>query len=285
MTPPPDATPRPAEPGLFAALVDDAAVFPPGNAPLPDAVRLHRRHRREWYAGLVGPLLVPASAVGELAGLAEDSDPVRVVLIGRPGVPAEEVLGSVTALAAADGLEVVGVERGWTPNWRDTDFGGLPQSLEVPRGPEQAAALADIAADASDSVPLQAKFRTGATDVWAWPGEAELAEFVRGAIDHDLGFKLTGGLHHVVRGTHDGEEQHGLLNVLLAVRWALNGEDVDELVPVLAERNLEVLVPQVTRMSAADASIVRAFFTAYGCCTVTDPLGELAGLGLVQEPA
>jgi hypothetical protein len=27
---------------------------------------------------------------------------------------------------------------------------------------------------------------------------------------------------------------------------------------------------------------VRAFFTAYGCCEVTDPIGELTTLGLVQ---
>ena len=41
-------------------LVDDAAVFPPGNAALPDAVAAHREHRAAWYADLVGPLLVPA---------------------------------------------------------------------------------------------------------------------------------------------------------------------------------------------------------------------------------
>jgi hypothetical protein len=88
-----------------------------------------------------------------------------------------------------------------------------------------------------------------------------------------------------VRGTYDGEEQHGILNVLVAVRWALNGDDVDELVPLLAERDPAVLVEHVTRMSAADASIVRAFFTAYGCCGVTDPINELAALGLLEGPA
>ena len=35
-------------------------------------------------------------------------------------------------------------------------------------------------------------------------------------------------------------------------------------------------------MSAADAAIVRAFFTAYGCCEVTDPIGELTTLGLIE---
>lgn len=272
---------RPAEPALFAGLVDDAAVFPPGNAALADAVRLHRGHRTSRYAASVGPLLVPASAAFELVGLV-DGEPLRVGVIGRPGTAASEVADAVAVLRRAPGVEVAGVELGWTPDWRATDLGPLPRTLEVPRGPQQAEAVADIAADASDTVVLQAKFRTGATETWAWPDELELATFVRTAIDHDLGFKLTGGLHHVVRGTYDGQEQHGLLNVLVAVRWALNGEEADQLAPLLAERDPEALVPQVTRMSAADAAIVRAFFTAYGCCEVTDPLGELTTLGLIQ---
>jgi hypothetical protein len=272
---------RLAEPALFASLVDDAAVFPPGNAPLPEAVRRHRLHRSSGYAACVGPLLVPASAAADRGPLL-DGQPLRVGVIGRPGTPGVDVAAAVQQLQATDGVEVAGVELGWTSDWRDTDLGDLPRSLEVPRGEDQVTALADIATDAPDSAQLQAKFRTGATDAWAWPDEAELATFIRTAIDHDLGFKLTGGLHHVVRGTHDGQEQHGLLNVLATVRWALNGEDVDELVPLLAERDPAVLVPQITRMSAADAAIVRAFFTAYGCCEVTDPIGELTTLGLVQ---
>jgi hypothetical protein len=229
----------------------------------------------------VGPLLVPAAAAGDVVALL-DGEPLRVGVIGRPGTAGSDVAAAVQVLRSSGAIEVAGVELGWTPDWRVTDFGGLPLSLEVPRGADQAAAIADIAADTSDTVALQAKFRTGATDTWAWPDETELATFIRAAIDHDLGFKLTGGLHHVARGTHDGQEEHGLLNVLATVRWALNGEDVDELVPLLAERDPAVLVPHITRMSAADAAIVRAFFTAYGCCEVTDPIGELTTLGLVQ---
>src|SRR5690349_9033386 len=53
---------RPVPP-VFAGLLDDAAVFPPGNAPLSEAVERHRDHRAAWYAPMVGPLLVPADAV------------------------------------------------------------------------------------------------------------------------------------------------------------------------------------------------------------------------------
>jgi hypothetical protein len=275
---------RAAEPGLFAGLVDDAAVFPPGNAPLPEAMRLHRVHTSSRYAACVGPLLVPASAVGELLSLLAD-EPFAVAVIGRPGTPASDVWDAVATLQH-NGIHVAGAELGWEPGWREARPADVPLSLEVPRGPEQPAALDDLARDASDSSDVRAKFRTGATPSWAWPDERELAEFVRAAIDRDLGFKLTGGLHHALRSTHPDDslqpEHHGLLNVLTAVRWALNGEEVDELVPLLAERDPAPLVAHVTRMSAADAAIVRAFFTAYGCCTVTDPIDELTRLGLIE---
>ena len=288
MTPPSEAVAeRLAEPALFTGLVDDAAVFPPGNAPLAQALSRHRAHRASGYAACVGPLLVPASAAAELVALLEAepvAEPVRVGVIGRPGTPVAEVRQAVSLLQDA-GVDVAGVETGWAPDWRDAGLGSLPLSVEVPRGEAQADALADIARDASDSVALQAKFRTGATSTWQWPDERELAAFIRATLDHDLGFKLTGGLHHAVRCTLEDPaqpEHHGLLNVLTTVRWALNGEDVDELVPLLAERDPTALVAHVTRMSAADAAIVRAFFTAYGCCEVTEPLGELTTLGLIE---
>ena len=35
-------------PPAWSGLVDDAAIFPPGDAPLPDAVAAHRERREEW---------------------------------------------------------------------------------------------------------------------------------------------------------------------------------------------------------------------------------------------
>ena len=282
------AADSPAEPTLFAGLIDDAAVFPPGNAPLPDAVRAHRAHRASVYAALVGPLLVSASGAAELAGLVAPTEgPLRVSLVARPGTALVTVTDAAHLLRDHPAIDLAGVELGWSPEWRDIDFGDLPLTLEVPRGPDQVDAIDDIAHDAADDGLLQAKFRTGATPQWDWPDESELARFIRIAIDHDLGFKLTGGLHHVVRGTHTvhghHEEQHGLLNVLCAVRSALDGGDIGVLSSLLAERNPAPLVPMVTRMSEADAAIVRASFTAYGCCGVTDPIGELAELNLIKE--
>ena len=58
-----------APPALLAGLIDDAAVFPPGNAPLAAALTGHRALRAGPDADLVGPLLVPAASVPELVAL------------------------------------------------------------------------------------------------------------------------------------------------------------------------------------------------------------------------
>lgn len=282
------AAARPAEPALFNRLIDDAAVFPPGLAPLPDAVVGHREHLRRPYAALLGPLLVPAAAVPALVELVPPgADALRVGVIARPGTPLATVTDALLLLAGAPQLPLAAVEVGWTPEWRELEVGDVPLVLEVPRGSDQRRALAEIAAESGDDGVLLAKFRTGSTPTWDWPDEAELAGFLHAAVAAGVGFKLTGGLHHAVRGAYRSagaaEEQHGLLNVLCAVRRALDGEDAESLVPVLATRDPGSLVTEVTGMGREDAATVRASFTAFGCCGVTDPIGELSELNLIKE--
>ena len=93
------------------------------------------------------------------------------------------------------------------------------------------------------------------------------------------------GLHHAVRLTDEtsGLEQHGVLNVLGAIKAALNGAEEAELAEVLSVRAAAPLLDQANAMSEADASVIRAFWSSFGCCGVTDPIGELADLGLVRR--
>jgi hypothetical protein len=278
---------------LFQGLFDDAAVFPPGLAPLPLAVRDHVARASSSYADLVGSLLLPVSAVADLLNL--EHPPLEIALIGRPGTSPALVGEALSRLSRQPGVTVTGVEVGWSPDWRRADCwgpdswvadsAGAQHSIEVPRGSELESALSDIQAQAGGAGQLRAKFRTGSVPGQPAPTTTELATFLRACIDHDLSFKLTGGLHHAFsRTTSAGEPHLGFLNVIAATRWALaHGAEVPEMETLLAQHDQVRILDIITRMSEADASVVRAFFTSYGCCAVMDPIGDLAALGLITE--
>ncbi|TQM63707.1 hypothetical protein [Humibacillus xanthopallidus] len=273
---------------LFDRLVDDAAVFPPGLAPLDVAVREHLDRRTQPYAGHVGTLLVPAVAAAELARLAAGDErtvarALEVGLVVRPGSPVQPLVEATDLLRDEARVVVIGVELGWSSGWRSALDLDVPVAVEVGRGTDQVAGLDDIAAAVDDDHDVIAKFRTGATPSWPWPDEHALGGFIDAVVLHGLSFKLTGGLHHAVRGRYGSEQQHGLLNVIVATHEALGGAEAPELAQILAQTSAELLAERVSRLTAVDAARVRASFTAYGCCGVLDPLVELAALGLIAE--
>jgi hypothetical protein len=281
-------------PTLLRHLVDDAAVFPPGNSSLPEAVRGHAVHRASTYADAVGPLLLPAGDARTVADLLDregwpGTGALRVGLIARPGTDPALVTDAVVSLAGGDRVAVAGVEFGWYEGWRELGLGRIWRALEVGRtAGDLGPALADIRAARRQGHPVLAKFRTGPTPVWPWPDEHEVAGFLRATLEHEVPFKLTGGLHHAIRGSYrvDGllEENHGLLNVLVAVAAALDDACAADIAGLLARTDAPALAAMVGAWTADTTTAVRAAFTSYGCCTVTDPLGELADLGLGLAP-
>jgi hypothetical protein len=58
---------------------------------------------------------------------------------------------------------------------------------------------------------------------------------------------------------------------------------VEAVVAALAERRAKKLVAFVQAWNAVTGTDVRAAFRSFGCCGVTDPLGELAALGVLEE--
>jgi hypothetical protein len=278
------AADRPAERGLFRALFDDAAVFPPGLAALPQAISDHVARASSSYADLIGPLLLPTSAIKDFLDLQRPRQ-VEVALIGRPGADLTLVTDACSRIEQDPAVILTGVEISWSPQWHQAMGLSAPLSVEVPRGAEQERALSELAKHGAEPNPVRAKFRTGSTPDARVPTPTELATFIRAAIDHDLGFKLTGGLHHAISArTPDGEDQFGFLNVIAATRWALaHGAEVTQMTPILCQPDPVPILDIITRMSEADASVLRAFFAAYGCCGVTDPIGELVSLHLIQE--
>ncbi|HEX6235486.1 MAG TPA: hypothetical protein VFZ63_20320 [Jiangellaceae bacterium] len=278
-------------PLLFHRLVDDAALFPPGNTPMPDAVPAHERHRGEWYAPLVGPFLCPASRLGEVGQFTSGRVGVIVVASG-PG----DIAPAVDSVLADRQLELRGIEvplRGEpldesarrTLVALDTalldvdDPDQLPVYVEIPRVPGWRDALDQVAV-----AGYRGKFRTGGETAEAFPGESEVAEFVLACLEFDVRFKFTAGLHHAIRNTTaDGLEQHGFLNVLLAVAEALDGADATALARTLAGRDATTLADRIRTLPVGRAATVRTWFGSYGSCSIDEPLQDLLDLGLVTR--
>ncbi len=94
-------------PPAWQGLVDDAAVFPPGNSPLPDAVAAHVARRAEWYAGLVGTFVVTDVAVPDLPAI-DGVAPLALSVVVTGGAGA--IAGALRLVARSShtlaGLEV-----------------------------------------------------------------------------------------------------------------------------------------------------------------------------------
>ncbi|WP_033292410.1 hypothetical protein [Amycolatopsis jejuensis] len=266
---------------LTDGLLDDAAVFPPGLAPLPDAITAHDRHTAAWYAEMVGPLVIAASGLGELATLVRGRETPLPLAITFPGGPdgIAPALATVADLPVTVEMLEVAVPSGVGEFLSSIADCPAPIAVEIPRDDRRIPLL-----QALSGTPYKAKFRTGGTSAEYYPDEAELAAAIRAAVEAGVPFKATAGLHHAIRNTDPttGFEQHGFLNLLLATEAITRGEDA---VDLLAERDGAAVAKHVAALTPERLAAARAQFTSFGTCSITDPLTELTDLGLIGAPA
>jgi hypothetical protein len=281
-------------PPLLLGLCDDAAVFPPGSAPLGRALRDHLGRRAEWYAGLAGPLVLPDSALASLAPLLVRSDgdgrpdPLQLSVTlpaGPAGLPAVVAacanlpvrLRSVE-VAVPDGQgagEALGTLAGALGGAAEFDV-----YVEVPRDERRGAVLDGLAGR------WRAKFRTGGVRAELYPDEEELAGALAAAVRAGVAFKATAGLHHALRNRdpHTGFEQHGFVNLLAATAVLAGGGNRSDAVEALTVRDPDVLVARVVALDAAAVERTRRLFRSFGTCSIAEPLAELVALGLLAPP-
>lgn len=272
---------------LFDRLVDDAAMFPPGNASPADAVAAHRRHRRSAYADVVGPLVVPDHRLAEVGRLA-GPDPLEVSVIVPTGA------GGVAALAGrhVPGVEIVAVETALR------DPGGLvanaarvvaaatalpddvPLFVEVPDTPGWRDAFAAV-----EAAGHFGKIRTGGPTADLYPSPGRLAAVLSALVELDLAFKATAGLHRAWPTTVPGPDggplrQHGFVAVMVALDALIDGADEAAAADLLADPSTDPL-RAVVEWSAERGARVRRRFRSFGCCGVEDPVADLVELGLL----
>ena len=285
--PPASPGPRavPAIPTLYDGLVDDAAVFPPGSAALPDAVIAHRRHRDSWYAELVGPLLIPASALTALPGLLGDDERIEV------GVIADVPLARLAALCGGTDpririrqIEAAVAKRGEdpVPGLRELlaqAEPGLDLHAEIPLTWGVTEALDLLAEARRDGIRATAKFRTGGLAAELYPTPVDLAGLIVACRERAVPFKLTAGLHRAVRHTdpETGFVHHGFLNVLTACLAAAAGEPLPSVTERLAGTDAVLLI-EGTRPHRRQE---RPLWTSFGTCDLANPIADLRAVGLL----
>ena len=271
---------------LFDGLFDDAALFPPGDAPMADAVPAHRQLRSR-FGDLVGPFVVPAARLDELGAVLDDGDPFPVSLIAAVGaLPAalsrvvEDSrlrLAAVEVPGAQDGpgtVEALRVIANVAPP-------GTPVAVELPR-----TAARDDVLDVLAGTGHRAKLRTGGLTADLFPDAAELAGTLAACVRRAVAFKCTAGLHHAVRHTDPttGFPHHGFLNVLLAVDALAAGAPPRVAADWLREERPSDVEAAFRTWSAARSSRARDVFTSFGTCSIAEPVEDLVGMGLLPSP-
>jgi hypothetical protein len=261
----------------WVGLVDDAAIFPPGDLPLQEATAAYAARTPEEGSELVGSFVLRDT---DLPQLRDPVAPVSIVCTGGAGQlagPSDWVRRKNVAIAgmeiavrdlddpAGNVRRVVAATDELETEW--PIFVELPQVV-----PDHGwLAAADLAAEAG----LRLKFRTGGLDETAFPPADTLAAWIDAALDRETEFKCTAGLHRAVRHTgDDGFEHHGFLNVLVATGRAFDGASREEVVAVLDDRHLAPAFD--------DVSDGRRWFRSFGSCSVAEPLADLRALGLID---
>jgi len=250
---------------LFAGLFDDAAIFPPGDLPLPDAVKAHRERQASPLAPLLGPFVCTLGRWDELAA----------AVAGGPRLAVSLILPEPGAEVPADpGIDVVAVEFPGTAAPVGT---ARTAYAEIPCAEATATRLAALHA-----AGLRLKIRTGGVRAEAFPSEAELARALWAAIRAGMAFKLTAGLHDPIRHRDPvtGFEHHGFLNVMLATARAVQGYDIER---ALADQDGERVAAAVAGLDEVLVKAVRQHFVSFGTCSVAEPVAGLLRYRLLPE--
>lgn len=297
-------------PPWLTNLVDDAAIFPPGNLPLDRAVAEHRAHLGSEYAAMVGGFVVSDVRLPDLITLLDQGEPASPVV-----EPAETPLAINLVVTGGAGAIEPAVR--WASRAPRVHLAALELALrdedDLPHNARRVVTALDALEDdlsdvrvfvepprihgepthgwlgAADELALRElplKFRTGGVTDDAFPTTGELVACIDAALDRELPFKCTAGLHHAVRQTdpETGFTHHGFLNVLVATRLLLDG-DRDAAWTTLNQHDPGITVAELLTYSAEDLQSARRWFTGFGSCSILEPHDDLVELGLITPDA
>jgi hypothetical protein len=271
---------------LVRGLVDDAGLFPPEELGMAAAVARHRADQAAAIPVLTHRFVCPVGRFAELREHLTDRDRIELIALG-PATwttyqeieavlddPRLMLRGFETVLpaAAAEREELLAVADALVAR-----VPGLEVCVEVGIRPVHGTDLDLLAAHGH-----RAKVRCGGVRREMFPSAAELAAFLVAAAERGLPFKATAGLHHAITHTDGttGFGHFGFLDLIAGTARALAGAPVAEVEAALLERDRATVVEATAGLAAATAREVRDLFRSFGSCSTSEPVDDLAALGL-----
>lgn len=266
----------------FERFFDDAAIFPPGLAPLDQAVADHLSRRGTASERFVGPLILPVDKINETTNLARGQRINVSAVASIDGL--DDLSGQLSNYSNAPQTRIVALEAKsnhpddadiWLPaltHLRD-EHPQLRLFMELPY-----AAITTDLAEGMSRAGVGLKFRTGGVTADLFPTAGQLIDVLTIAVQAALPFKLTAGLHRAVRYRDpDSTAQHfGFLNIAAAVVELLNGAD-----RATVEDRIDSQDGAALGRTVCESSRWRTCFTSFGTCSVSEPLETLLDIGLV----
>lgn len=270
---------------LFHRFFDDAATFPPGLAPLHQAVAHAIGRRTLATADTVGPSVLKLDDVSEARRLAHElgvtyAQPLPIAIVVPPRCVDDALAAAATA---GPYLSLVSFElkvsEADTETWRDEIHyaaanAAVPVYVELNPGHLDQGGLQLLA-----ETGLRLKYRTGGLVPEAFPTSAQLLQVIITAVHSGVPFKLTAGLHRAVRYTDatTGFTHHGFLNIAQAVDAVRNGAIENTVADILSTTDEHAIAAWAQRSDGT----WRESFESFGTCSVSEPLETLAELALV----
>lgn len=272
----------------LAHFFDDAAVFPPGSAPLDVAVHQHLERRGTALITLTGPLLLPIQEVAKAQHLATQvADEFHIDLSATPLqigliVPAGDLSAALDLIENTPaGLQFTGIEQKTTEGSWPGELEELQQAnTALPRFAEfNSVQVAEGAITALQGGDVHLKVRTGGLQADLFPSPLELGTIITKAVQNRVPFKLTAGLHRALRHTNPetGFTHHGFLNIAVATHAAATGANAHTVTEFLALTDPEQLTDHIR---AIPVQAWRQRFLSFGTCSISEPLESLEELGL-----
>jgi hypothetical protein len=297
---------------LLANSIDYAGLFPPAGLAMSAAAANYAAYREGEAAWALGRFVVPAARLSEFEKAA------ATLLAARPAGEAWRLAALFGADPAAD-LRAIGEF-----NCRHAAGGAGAAAADVVEAkagdvnavaalldhmPEYLEAYVEVPVDRDPALLVRAiagrggraKIRTGGVTPEAFPSAAAIARFIAACVKAGVPFKATAGLHHPLRAVHPltyaadspRGRMFGFLNVFLAAAFMSHGLDSTAAVLLLEESDpssLRITEDAVEwrgrRLSAEDIASARVqTIVSFGSCSFTEPLGDLAALGLLSRQA